>query len=189
MLTDDLRRRLAAKLDPDPRPRPQPGSRVAAVLVPIVAAGEPFVVFTRRTDDLSRHPGEISFPGGLPHVGDLGLRETALRETEEELGLPRAAVDVLGAFAPVCTRVSGILIVPFVGMLAGRPSFTPNVSEIAAVLEYPIARLADAEREIELPDGEGVHRGYAYEMPQNRIWGATARILHDLIEILRREPP
>ncbi|HEX7463546.1 MAG TPA: CoA pyrophosphatase [Actinomycetota bacterium] len=189
MLTDDLRGHLAPNLDPDPRPRPQPGSRLAAVLVPIVDASEPLVVFTRRTDHLPRHPGEISFPGGLPHGGDRGLRETALRETEEELGLPRAAVDVVGALTPVHTTVSRILIIPFVGMLAARPSFAPNVGEIAEVLEYPLARLAEAESEVELPRGDGVYRGYAYEMPGNRVWGATARILHDLIEILRRESP
>jgi 8-oxo-dGTP pyrophosphatase MutT (NUDIX family) len=189
MPTDDLRGRLALSLDADPQPQPQPGSRLAAVLVPIVDASEPLVVFTRRTDHLPRHPGEISFPGGLPDGNDHGLRETALRETEEELGLPRAAVDVLGALAPVHTTVSGILIVPFVGMLAARPSFAPNVGEIAEVLEYPLERLAELEREIEIPREEGVYRGYAYEMPHNRVWGATARILHDLIEILRRSGP
>ncbi|MEW6059154.1 MAG: CoA pyrophosphatase [Actinomycetota bacterium] len=188
MQTRDLRERLAPNLDPDPRPYPPPGSRLAAVLVPIVEAGQPLVVFTRRADHLPRHPGEISFPGGLPHPSDAGLRETALRETEEELGLPRTAVDVVGALAPIHTTVSGILIVPYVGMLAARPSFAPNVGEIAEIFEYPLTELAEAETEVELLREGGVYRGYAYQMPGSRVWGATALILHGLIEILRKEP-
>jgi 8-oxo-dGTP pyrophosphatase MutT (NUDIX family) len=186
MQTSDLRRRLAPQLDPDPRPRLPRGSRLAAVLVPIVSVSEPLVVFTRRTDNLSRHPGEISFPGGLRNEDDAGPRETALRETEEELGLPRSAVDVVGALSAVHTTVSGILIVPFVGMLAARPSFAPNVGEIAEVLEYPLVWLAETEKEVEFIRGDGVYHGFAYEMPENRVWGATARILHGLIEILRK---
>jgi 8-oxo-dGTP pyrophosphatase MutT (NUDIX family) len=181
----DLRSRLASSVDPDPRPVPSPDTRLAAVLVPIVEAPEPSVVFTRRANDLPRHAGEISFPGGLPHADDAGLRETALRETEEELGLPRATIEIVGALEPVHTFVSGILIVPFVGMLADRPSFEPNASEIAEVLEYPLARLADAEAEVEFPRGDHVYRGFAYEMGDSTIWGATGRILHSLIEVFR----
>src|SRR6476646_9943921 len=93
------------------------GARPAAVLVPLLAAApEPRIVFTRRNEDLSRHAGEISFPGGLADPGE-DLRDTALRETEEELGVDRGDVDVLGALPPVHTHVSGILIAPFVGLL------------------------------------------------------------------------
>jgi len=189
MLTTDLRARLGLDLDADPRPEMPPDTRPAAVLLPIVEVPEPSVIFTRRTDDLPRHAGEISFPGGLPHAEDAGLRETALREAEEELGLAPEAVEVIGALPPVHTFVSGILIVPFVGMLAARPSFTPNAGEIAEVLEYSLARLADAEAEVEFPRGDHVYRGFAYEMEGNTIWGATGKILHSLIEILRREQP
>jgi 8-oxo-dGTP pyrophosphatase MutT (NUDIX family) len=187
MLTDHLRSLLADTLDPEPRSQPGPGEHLAAVLVPIIEGQDPWVVFTRRTDELPRHAGEISFPGGLSHGGDAAPRDTALRETEEELGLSPSDVQVLGALPPVHTFVSGILIVPFVGMLPPRPTFAPNAGEIAEVLQYPLARLAEAEREMELPRGDHVYRGFAYEMQDNTIWGATAFILHSLIEIVRKE--
>jgi 8-oxo-dGTP pyrophosphatase MutT (NUDIX family) len=187
MRTDHLRSLLADALDPEPRSQPGPGEHLAAVLVPIVESQDPWVVFTRRTDELPRHAGEISFPGGLSHAGDAAPRDTALRETEEELGLPPSEVDVIGALPPVHTFVSGILIVPFVGVLPPRPAFTPNAGEIAEVLQYPLTGLAVAEREVELPRGDHVYRGFAYEMQDNTIWGATAFILHSLIEIVRTE--
>jgi 8-oxo-dGTP pyrophosphatase MutT (NUDIX family) len=183
-----LRSRLAAALEPDPTPEPGAGDRLAGVLLPIVDGPEPWVVFTRRTEHLSRHPGEISFPGGLRHTEDRTPRETALRETHEELGLAPGEFEVLGALPPVHTFVSAILIVPFVGILPPGPSFTPNADEIAEVLQYPLALLAEAERLVEYPRGQRVYRGHAYEMADNTIWGATARILHDLIEIARGEP-
>lgn len=189
MNPQDLRGRLAATLHPDPVPEPGPGDILAAVLIPIVEGAEPSVVFTRRTGHLSRHAGEISFPGGLRHAEDATLRDTALRETEEELGLPSFSVNVVGALPPVHTFVSGILVVPFVGMLSARPAFRPNPGEIAEVLEYPLARLAEAESEVELPGGDHVYLGYAYEMEDHTIWGATARILHSLFEALPRELP
>ncbi len=187
MYPPDLPEWLRASLDPVPTPRPAPGARLAAVLLPLIAGPEPALVFTRRADDLPRHAGEVSFPGGLQEEGDAGLAETALRESEEELGLEPAAVDVLGALAPVHTTVSGILVVPFVGMLAGRPAFTPNAGEIAQVLEFSLARLVEAEAEVEWPLGDHVYRGFAYELSGTTIWGVTGRILHGLIDVVRRK--
>ncbi|MFB3739238.1 MAG: CoA pyrophosphatase [Candidatus Velamenicoccus archaeovorus] len=185
MALTDLRARLSGALDPDPRPEPPPGDRLAGVLLPVLDGGEPWVLFTRRTEHLPRHAGEISFPGGLQHPGDPSLRATALRETTEELGIRPADVEVLGALPPVHTTVSGILIVPFVGLLRGRPALTPSVDEIAEVLEFPLARLMAVETEVDIPRGSRVYHGYAYEMEGGTIWGATARILHSLIEPLR----
>jgi len=145
-------------------------------------------VLTRRPDTMPSHRGDVAFPGGKVHPeNDATLLGAALRETEEELGLPPSEVDVLGALPPVHTFVSGILIVPFVGVLPPRPTFAPNAGEIAEVLQYPLARLAEAEREMEFPRGDHVYRGFAYEMQDNTIWGATAFILHSLIEIVRKE--
>ncbi|HEX9123813.1 MAG TPA: CoA pyrophosphatase [Actinomycetota bacterium] len=182
---NDLRARLSGALDPDPRPEPDPGDRLAGVLLPVLTAAEPSVLFTRRTDHLPRHAGEISFPGGLQHPEDGSLERTALRETTEELGISPGTVEVLGALPPVHTTVSGILIVPFVGILPGRLRLTPSAGEIAEVLEYALGGLADAETEVEFPRGDTIYRGYAYEMPGHTIWGATARILHSMIEILQ----
>lgn len=185
----DLRRRLAGALEPEPRPEPGPTDRLAGVLVPIVepadGAREPTIVFTRRTEHLPRHAGEISFPGGIRHEDDADLRATALREADEELGLAPSAVEIVGALPSVHTFVSGILIVPFVGMLDVRPVFTPYEGEIAEVLEYELAALERAEGTVEFRREEGVYRGYAYDMGAHTIWGATARILHDLLDVVR----
>lgn len=186
MYPTDLRARLADVLDPDPSHVPAPGDRLAAVLLPVIRGRS--VVFTRRSEAMSRHPGEISFPGGLRHDEDRDLVETALRETEEELGVRRSIVEVLGALPAVHTFVSGILIVPFVGVLEEHPAFRPNADEIAEVLEYPLEDLAAAETEVEWHREGHVYRGYAYEMGDHTIWGATAWILRSLIDALRPKP-
>jgi len=112
------------------------------------------------------------------------MADTALRETEEELGIAPVDVQVLGALPPVHTFVSGILIVPFVGALADRPTMRPNRGEIAEVLEYPLDALAAAETEVEWTREGGVYRGYAYDMGSHTIWGATATILHSLLDLV-----
>jgi 8-oxo-dGTP pyrophosphatase MutT (NUDIX family) len=184
----DLRERLRSALDGDPAPEPPHGTRLAGVLVPLVERPEPRLIFTRRAEDLSRHAGEISFPGGLEHEDDRSLAQTALRETQEELGIAGSSVEVLGALPPVHTFVSAILIVPFVGLVGGSPALSPNAAEIAEVLEYRLDELAGAEGTVEFQRGKQVYRGFAYEMGANTIWGATARILHDLLDLLRRVP-
>ena len=119
------------------------------MLLPLVEGDR--LVLTRRTEHLSRHPGEISFPGGLTHEEDVDLSATALRETQEELGLAPDDVEVLGALEPVHTFVSAILIVPFVGVVSAAPVFTPSEAEIAEVLSYPLDELMAAETTVEWP--------------------------------------
>ena len=162
------------------------GSVVAAVLIPVYPTEDDIVaVFTKRHGDLRRHAGEISFPGGIEHSGDFDLRATALREADEELGLPPGAVDVLGALPPVHTTVSGILVVPFVGMVGDRPVFSPSEGEIAEVLEFPVERLGEVEAEVEFPVGDHVYRGHVFDLDGHRIWGVTAHILHDFLDVVR----
>jgi 8-oxo-dGTP pyrophosphatase MutT (NUDIX family) len=185
----ELRERLSSALDPSPAHRPASGDRLAGVLIPMIGGPSPSLVFTRRTDELPRHPGEISFPGGLEEEGDADVRETALREFEEELGVPRSTVQLLGALPPVHTTVSAILVVPLVGALVDRPTFRPSVGEIAEVLEFPLARLAEVEAEVEIARAGGVHRGHAFELDGRTIWGATARILHSFLAIVRDRAP
>jgi 8-oxo-dGTP pyrophosphatase MutT (NUDIX family) len=175
---------LSAALDHDPRHEPEHGDRLASVLVPIV--DDRSIVFTRRTEDLPRHPGEISFPGGIRHDDDGSALDTALREVEEELGIAPSSVDVLGALPPVPTFVSRILIVPFVGVLRAGRGFRPNPGEIAEVLTYRVDELMTAETQVEWRLGKGVYMGKAYEMEDHTIWGATAKILGSFLEIVRR---
>ena len=188
MYPHDVRARLLQRLDQAPVVEPDEGDRLAAVLLPFIDGSDPSLVFTQRTDELPRHAGEISFPGGLAEEDDDGeLRRTALRESHEELGLDPSRVEVLGALAPIHTVVSGILVVPFVGMLDGRPSFTPDTGEIAEVLEFPVRRLAAAEATVEWQLDDHVYRGYAYELDGRTIWGATAWMLHEFLDLLGLE--
>jgi 8-oxo-dGTP pyrophosphatase MutT (NUDIX family) len=182
MYRTDLRERLAGALDPDPRHEAATGDRLASVLVPIVEGSR--LLFTKRTEDLPRHPGEISFPGGIRHGGE-PIATTALRETEEELGIAPSQVELLGALPPLHTFVSSILIVPFVGVLEPRPELRPNPGEIAEVLEYSLDELVAAETAVEWRRERGVYRGYAYEMGDHTIWGATAMILRSFLELTR----
>jgi 8-oxo-dGTP pyrophosphatase MutT (NUDIX family) len=162
-----------------------PGSKDAAVLVPLYP--DLVAVFTERRADLPQHAGEISFPGGRPEPGE-DLRTAALREAEEEIGLDRADVEVLGALPPVSTVVTGYMIRPFVGLIPSGLEFRPNPAEVAAVLLLHLD---------ELEAGFGmrrlVRRGVpiktvTYEVGQHLVWGATARILGLLLERLGRVP-
>ena len=182
-----LREVLRAALDRDPVPTPGPSDRLAAVVAPFVEGPEPSIVFTVRSNDLSRHAGEISFPGGLQEPGE-SLQQTALREAFEEIGLDPAATDLVGALPAVHTFVSGILVVPFVGMLASPPELTVSDEEIQEVLTFSVARLATVERTVEIAREVGqVWHGFAYELDGHTIWGATGWMLHSLLEVVRKE--
>jgi 8-oxo-dGTP pyrophosphatase MutT (NUDIX family) len=187
MLHADALASLAAALDADPRPVPGPDDRLAAVLTPIVLEPEPALVFTVRAAALSRHAGEISFPGGLQDPGET-LSETALREAHEELGLDPSTPRVLGALPPVHTFVSGILVTPFVATLDRAPVFSVNEGEVDEVLTLGVERLARVERTVsyDRPDG-GIWRGFAFDLDGHTVWGATGWMLHMLLETIRKE--
>ncbi len=186
----DLATALADHLEPDPRPEPSPGDRLAAVLALIVADDRPRLVLTERSGLLSRHAGEVSFPGGLAENGDADLAATALRETEEELGIWPSAITVVGALAPIHTHVSATLVVPFVGMLAELPPLVTNAHEIAAVHVPVLADLSAVEEQRVVHGEDGVTwRGWWYELPAATVWGATGSMLHALLQLVRKEAP
>jgi 8-oxo-dGTP pyrophosphatase MutT (NUDIX family) len=171
-------------LDPQPDP-PLPDGVPAAVIVPVIDVDEPTLLFTKRTETVRDHKGEISFPGGARHPEDPDLLATALRETREELGISPDEFDVLGALPPTHTMVSGYVIVPFVGRLRERPVLTPSPVEIAEILEVRVSSLIDVEKEVEVVGG--LHPTmYVYEVDGHVVWGATGRIVHGLLEVLRR---
>ena len=184
----DHRAGLRRALDPDPRPAVPPGNRLAAVLALVIETPEPALLFTERSAELHRHPGEVSFPGGLQEPGDADLRATALRETQEEIGLEPSLPEVLGALPAVHTVVSSIVVSPFVAAVGSLPALTQSEAEIARILTVPIPIVAAAEERRELDLGGGRRWiGWTYRVAGTTIWGATGAMLHDLIELLRAE--
>jgi len=163
-----------------------PGSTDAAVLVPLYfdKAGELVGVFTERRHDLSRHAGEISFPGGRQDSPDEDLRQTALREAHEEIGLVGETVELVGALPPVGTFVTSYRVHPFVGLIQQGHAWSPQESEVAAVLELS---LPDLQRGFEarrlLRKGVPI-RTPTYTVDGHLVWGATARIVESLLQCL-----
>ncbi|MCC6202220.1 MAG: CoA pyrophosphatase [Gammaproteobacteria bacterium] len=169
-------------------PRPKQPLQDAAVLVPILRTrGGYDVVLTRRTDHLSAHAGQMSFPGGRRDPGDASLLDTALRETAEEIGVAPAEVAVLGRLNRLYTP-SGYDIQPFVGVLAESTRFAADPREVAAIMRVPLRHLVDRRnylrriRRFESRDIEYV----AVDYDDQEIWGATARILVDLVDQLEQ---
>lgn len=147
--------------------------------------GELGTVLTRRRDDLRRHAGEISFPGGRRDPGEPDLISTALREAHEEVGLEPASVDIAGALPPTPTIATGYAIHPYVGAIAGVQEWEPSEREVAEVLEVPLRELVDGYGRRRL-----IRRGIpfvtdTYELGDSIVWGATARILAGLFIRLR----
>lgn len=157
------------------------GRTKAAVLVALYDDGGMHVVFTRRRHDLRSHAGEISFPGGRRDEGE-DLVTTALRESEEEIGLPRDAVDVLGALNPVPTVATNFGVYPIVGLIEPGMQWTLSPREVDEVLELRLGDLRAACTRRRL-----LHRGIpfrsdVYDLSEDAvIWGATARIVGDLL--------
>ncbi len=141
-------------------------------------------VFTKRREDMRRHPGEISFPGGRRDDDDGSLAETALREAWEEVGLPRDHVELIGALQPTPTFVTNYAIYPFVGLIEPGFEWVVEAREVDVVLELSLADLrAGYGRQRMLRRGVPF-RTDVYVVGDQLIWGATARILADLLERL-----
>ncbi|MGI8572749.1 MAG: NUDIX hydrolase [Solirubrobacteraceae bacterium] len=162
---------------------PVAGRTQAAVLIPLyLERSELHVVLTERRHDLRRHAGEISFPGGRYEQGERDLVATALREAHEEIGLPAAGVEIIGALTPTPTIATGYAVYPFVGVIEPGMRWTLQPREVEKVIELSLASLRAGFGRRQL-----VRRGIpiltdAYTVGEYLIWGATARILSELIE-------
>jgi len=153
-----------------------PSLKKAAVLVPVYRDQDQRVgiVLIQRTTHMTHHRGQISFPGGAMQIEDLNLEATALRETNEEIGLPPHAVRLLGRLDDVQTHSSQFLITPIVGEIPSRYPYSINPNEVARIITSPISNL-------NLRQGP---RGREYWIGQTRVWGATARIISKLLTLL-----
>jgi len=168
------------------------GLRRAAVLVPLTGgAAEPGVILVRRSAALPLHGGQVAFPGGTWEPSDGDLLATALREAEEEIGLRRADAEILGALSDTVTATSRFCIRPFVAWVRPGTLFSRAPAEVEAILPVPLALLQEPEnfRE-ERWEREGrIIPMYFYQAGAEVIWGATARILRELLSLLSAPAP
>lgn len=189
---------LVELADPDtpghPEPPPAHGKPPSAVLVPIYDTPEgPEVLFTRRAWHLRSHAGEVSFPGGRRDYDDMDLVDTALRETEEEIGLSRHNIEIVGELERLTTITSPANIVPILGVLPGRPErLTISPHEVDDVLMVPVRELLQPEvyreeiwfhRIDPLASFDGIPITF-FELVGDTLWGATARIVRTWLEQL-----
>ena len=158
--------------------------------MPLFVDGEPqapHVVLTRRRAEMRRHAGEISFPGGRHDPQDVHLSDTALREAEEEIGLPRAQVTLLGELPPTSTFATGYLIHPFIGLIPAGQLWRLSPLEVDAVIELPLQRLRESHTRTRLERRGFTFETDAYIVDEHLIWGATARIIENLLLRLEAE--
>ena len=158
----------------------------AAVLVPIVDDGGPLrLLLTRRTEDLPTHAGQVAFPGGLFEPGDDDPAQTALREAEEEIGLPKAAVEVLGLLDDFPTRTESVAVTPVVGVLRRVPPLHARAAEVARIFDIPVAEMMQADRWTwrEESRGDTRLRVYYFLHEGETLWGLSARIVLHLLEV------
>ena len=181
----DIKSRLA---EYSPLLLPEREGKRASVLVPLyVHRDEIHVVFTKRTDRVQSHKGEISFPGGARDPLDNDLIHTAIRECEEEIGLRREHVEIIGQLDDVIT-ISDYHVSVYVGSLHSHPApyvWLPAEAEVAEVLEVPLTHLRDASNIVEVPrqrDGQlTLMEGWVWR--EHIIWGATARMLRNFLDV------
>jgi 8-oxo-dGTP pyrophosphatase MutT (NUDIX family) len=173
-------------LNPGMRPNSDKPLTAAAVLVPLIERPEGMtVLLTKRTDHLHDHAGQVSFPGGKVDPADADAAAAALREAEEEVGLPRHKVDLVGQLDIYVTR-TGFEVTPWVGLVMPPFDLKLDAFEVAEVFEVPLAFFLDpANRRRESRVWQGQERFfYVYPWPGYYIWGATAGMLNNLAEVL-----
>ncbi len=187
-----LREALAARTREDfpfealrPEHLPEGGLRRAAVLVPLFEKdGDTHVLLTRRRADLRRHAGQVSFPGGRIDPGEASL-DAALREAEEEVGLARSEVDVLGRLDETLVLVTGFRLTPWVGAVPYPYAYRAHPGEVEEILYVGLSQLArpGVHRTEEREVYGLVHEVHFFDLPGVGIWGATARVLHKLLAL------
>jgi len=158
----------------------------AGVIIPLIEHETNYeVLFTERTHNLKNHPGQISFPGGKAEENDKNLLMTALRETEEEVGLALNLFNIIGSLEPL-PSIAGFLVTPFIGILAPPCILKIDTQEVAATFTVPLNYLIDpANRRLQIISrNDQDYEVYVIEYENHRIWGLTARILVNLSQLI-----
>lgn len=168
-------------------PTPENANRAGVLLFFYPVSEEPHLVFMKRTEDGGVHSGQISFPGGRAEKSDPDIIFTALREANEEVGIPTDKVQVIGKLTDLYIPPSGFLVTPVVGFSTSRPSFKADPSEVAEIIELPMASFL--EKNARTIAKIYINEGLQFDAPcfnirGNIIWGATAMILNELLEML-----
>lgn len=164
--------------------------REGAVLVLLIPSAEgPAVVLTKRPSTLRDHAGQISFPGGSRDAGET-LQQTAFRECEEELGIPKHSPELIGQLTPIYIPPSNFCVHPFVATVPGRPNYVPSPAEVEQVIEAPVEGLLDPEN---LKSEDWVIRKRWTSVPYfdvygHKVWGATAAMLAELVSVIQSPP-
>ncbi len=184
---EDIGKRLREALrGPSLRRNVPEGFRRAGVLVPLISRGaECLIVLTTRTQEVETHKGQVSFPGGMMDSGDPDIAATALRETQEELGIAPDSIEIIGWLDDLATPTR-FVITPIVGILSPSVEFTPNPLEVAEVFHLPLSFFSapgSGRREIMERDGSP-HEVWFYDDGSHLVWGATAAIIRTLLKRL-----
>jgi 8-oxo-dGTP pyrophosphatase MutT (NUDIX family) len=172
-----------------PKPLPDDGSKRGAVLVPIYEkADELFIIFTKRTEHLPYHKGQISFPGGKLEEQDCALMDCALRETKEEIGLIEEKITIIGELNQIKTNSSNILLSAFVGLIDYPFKLQKNDEEVEEIIEIPLKDLLNdsqwEQKEI-LVGRERTEKVWFFYYHDKIVWGATAKIIMQFLSLIR----
>ncbi len=187
----DLIRHILSNREPHVISDLPPNYKHAGVLIPLLFEDDMHkVIFTKRTDTVEHHKGQISFPGGATDDGDRSTEETALRESQEEIGLDPEDVDILGRIDDSFTVASSFIVHPYVGFVSRAPVFRISRVEVERVLKVPWNTLVRdyLENRTYTVESEGmIYETPAFEHNGDVIWGATARMMENFIEILNQK--
>ena len=181
MLLDDLKSILSSPINP--KLKTEGNYRLASVLV-VIYGKEPIVVMTEKPKHMKFHAGEISFPGGKLDTNDSDPLETALRETSEEIGLTISRDHVIGQLEPVITLNSGFLILPFVSIVDKIPTLAPN-AEVENIFHIPLEPFLKTMAHDPDPSHNIIQEMYTFEYQNQTVWGASARILKQIQNLLK----
>jgi 8-oxo-dGTP pyrophosphatase MutT (NUDIX family) len=169
-----------------PDDRPDTARQAAALVLLYEDEGEATIALTLRRDDLPHHPGQLSLPGGALDPGESPL-DAALREVDEEIGVPPSSVDLVGSLSTLWIPVSNFVLTPFVGICHTPPAFAPHTGEVAALVPLPLPLLTDPLRiKRATRNRDGIPVDFPYiDIGRHRLWGATAMVLAEFAEVVR----
>ena len=183
MTNEEIKNALTSKIDPNISNDHQ--NKLASVLI-IIYDDIPKILMTKKPITMAQHGGEISFPGGKMSENDLDLLDTAIRETKEETGLEISRNDILGQLYQVKTLNSGFTILPFICYIDHIGDLIPN-SEVEAFLHIPLLELLETlENDLD-PEHNSIQEMYTYTFEKNLIWGASARMLKQITDVLKEK--